>query len=165
MESNKARGFCITWDDSVYGNVFIEDLIHKRYIPAEGYSFAPASRMQLLNNLVRLFPNLIIPRDPESFETIEMTNELIHELSGFQYGQTRTGLRNFEPGTAHDDMVMSLALAMIGVPEHMTEELTGDVNMIKKKYTSEDILDDFFNETIISLDSFDNDLGSLEELI
>jgi len=106
-------------DDSLFGVPFINDLIQRCYVPAEGYNFGPAKRMAVINNMLRLFPNLKIPRKPDG-ATDNMTEELIHEMSGFVYGQTRTGLRTFESTTEHDDMVMSMALALMGIGDMIT---------------------------------------------
>ena len=100
-------------EESLFGKKFTIDLIQKNYIPAESRPFQPQYRMELLNTLVRNFPRLVIPRDPDHPETIRHTNDLIHELSGVIYGQTKTGMRTYETVTAHDDMVMALGLSIV----------------------------------------------------
>jgi hypothetical protein len=99
-------------DESVYGVPFIQDLIQKKFVYAKPYSFQGGRRQQLLNNLIRLMSNIRIPRNPDNPETLRLTDELIQELTGFVFGQTKTGLRTYESTTTHDDMVMSLALAV-----------------------------------------------------
>ena len=133
-------------DESLFGVPFINDLIQRYYIPAEGYNFAPASRMVLINNLVRMFPRLEIPRDNQEAITQELTNELMYELSGLVYGQTKTGLRNYESTTVHDDMIMALALALHASSEYYQ---IIDVESKATKITPRSVnneFDDLFNE-------------------
>ena len=142
-------------DDSVYGEVFINELIHKYYVPAEGYNFQPQKRTALLNNLVAYFPKVCIPRKDVG-GTNEMTNELLYELSGLIYGQTRTGLRSFECTTEHDDMIMSLGLAMFGVKDYgevsiVTEEDVAKMRITRKAFIGED--EDILQDKMIFEDS------------
>lgn len=153
-------------DDSIYGSIFIQDLIHKRYVPAEPYSFAPSSRMRLLNTLVRHFSKLEIPNPPGSSETSVLTGELIRELSGFQYGKTEKGMRTYLPGTLHDDMVMSLALAVYGASQYDIYEPAGS-GAEAATITGKSIdygIDDLFSFDG-SLDFDDPSLMSLSEVL
>lgn len=86
--------------------------------------------------------------------------QLIHELSGLQYGQTKTGLRSYESGTMHDDMIMSLALAVYGAGEMETYDvgrgisptqvgLAGGYQRIEEDYGG---VGELFSENNVSLE-------------
>jgi len=109
-------------DESLFGKGFIRELINKNYVPAEGYSFQPQLRIALLDNLVRNFPRLIIPRHQDHPEALKYTNRLLHELSGVVYGSTKTGMRTYETKTAHDDTVMALALSVMAASAYNPQQ-------------------------------------------
>lgn len=141
-------------DESLFGVPFINDLIQRYYMPAEGYNFAPASRMILINNLVRMFPKLEIPRNNKEPVTQELTDELMYELSGLVYGQTKTGLRNYESTTLHDDMIMSLALALHASTEYyQTVDVESKATTVRAKGNpfNNDVFDD---DLAIDFDDF-----------
>jgi hypothetical protein len=100
---------CIV-DSSGVGARFVQELMENR-ISVDAQDFRPANRNMLLLNLRRLMEQnrLIIPTKGEC-ETL--TNHLINELSGFRTIKTRAGSETFASSLKHDDMVMSLAMAV-----------------------------------------------------
>ena len=128
-EVNKIYGLqqCIVDESNLFGPKFVMELIQDKYVPAKGWSFQAQRRMEALNTLLRNFPRIIIPRSKETPDGIEQTNVLIKELGGFVYGSTPTGLRTYASKGAHDDMVMSLALAILGASTYQPySDVMGD---------------------------------------
>lgn len=98
----------MTIDSTGIGNPIVDDL-SKSGLNLEPYTFTEKSRMDLLMNLKLLIESkkIKIPNDPT----------LIAELKSFEYqigdkGKIRAGC----PENLHDDCVMSLALAVWGIP-------------------------------------------------
>lgn len=106
-------------DISTFGQKFAQEL-RELGVSVDGQDFRPANRSQLLVNLRRLFesddiqrpvPRMIIPSSQENF-TYDKTKHLIKELSGFRETKTKAGSMTLASNLAHDDTVMSLALAV-----------------------------------------------------
>ena len=98
----------MTIDSTGIGNPIVDDL-SKSGLNLEPFTFTEKSRMDLLMNLKLLIESkkIRIPNDPI----------LIGELKSFEYqigdkGKIRAGC----PENLHDDCVMSLALAVWGIP-------------------------------------------------
>jgi hypothetical protein len=100
---------CIV-DSSGVGARFVQELSENR-ISVDAQDFRPVNRSILLLNLRRLMEQnrLIIPSKGDC-ETL--TNALINELSGFRTLKTKAGSETFASSLKHDDMVMSLAMAI-----------------------------------------------------
>ena len=151
-------------DESLFGIPFINDLIQKNYVPAEGYNFQPAKRMVIINNMMRLFPKLLIPTNQTGGFTGDMMNELCHELSGFIFSSTRTGLRTFESTTEHDDAVMSLALALFAAGDTIYSDSISSSSSYSLQTSNASQSDDFFEDGV-DISAIDDILPEGEELI
>jgi hypothetical protein len=97
-------------DNSGVGAKFVQEL-RENQLSVDAQDFRPANRNLLLMNLRRLIEQnrLIIPGGEESSPAI---NRLLRELSGFRSVKSRAGSDTFQSNVDHDDMVMSLALAV-----------------------------------------------------
>lgn len=106
-------------DKSVFGDVFIQDLMSKG-IPAEPFVFNPDNRNLILNNLMRLFENdlIKIPRYKDDEACLRETTNLIEELEKIIQDKTPTGMRTFKSIGLHDDAVMSFAMAAYAATEY-----------------------------------------------
>lgn len=102
---NKAR---VTMDSTGVGEPIFDDLV-TRVPKLEAFHFTENSRRDLLTNLQMLIEQrkIKIPDD----------EILLNELKSFQYNLTERGkIRIAAPDSAHDDTVMSLALAVWDIP-------------------------------------------------
>jgi len=96
-----------------FGQDFIDDLADNHNISVE--AFTTGGRGQEKENLIRFLINtfehekLIIPRGDD--ETRELTNIIIDELKSFCVVPTKAGNETMRGIGAHDDCVMSLAIA------------------------------------------------------
>lgn len=95
-------------DATGVGDPVVEDL-ERRGVNVEPFKFSERSRNELLTNLALLIEQgkIILPDDPE----------LIEELHGFQYQLNKNGKVELRSVLAHDDRVMSLALAVWQAPD------------------------------------------------
>ena len=101
-------------DESYYGIDVVQEL-RQNQLPVIGMKFDYQSRKSYLLNLRRLIEDttLVIPKKNNGMCTF-LTDELYLELTSFIVSTTPAGLEKFETIAAHDDMVMSLALAVFG---------------------------------------------------
>lgn len=100
-------------DSTGVGEPIYDDL-RQRQLNVEPYHFTEQSRRDLLVNLALLIEQGKI--------TIPYDEQLIAELKSFQYVVTERGKVRMEvPDGTHDDMVMSLALAVWNIPEKPKE--------------------------------------------
>lgn len=104
-------------DESSFGQTFLQQ-IRELHFPAKGFKFSNQSKNDLITNLINTFENnkIFIPRpstgvDPDN-TTRKQTDVLIDELMNFGVELTRGGLPTFRGIGAHDDAVISLALAV-----------------------------------------------------
>jgi hypothetical protein len=111
-------------DPSGIGEGIIQEL--KQFgLPVEAGEFHAKSRNKLLVNLITMIQpkkdgvtDLVIPRDPEDTRTMTFTNVLVSELLSFREVKSQaTGIVSILSKGAHDDTVMSLALACKGASE------------------------------------------------
>lgn len=112
----KYKPIRIIIDESNIGHAIIEDL-RKEGFPVESQAFNALARNSLLSNLKRLIDTkkLIIPRNKEDPYAMNYTNVLTEELIGFKEQESRlTKIKHLVSDAAHDDTVMSLALACKG---------------------------------------------------
>jgi len=100
-------------DETNFGQKPLQDL-RAQFLPVIGQNFEHKNRINLLINLKNFVDThkLIIPRNPESEITITITDNLYREMIGFEEVKTEKGTRTFHTTAAHDDCVMSLALAL-----------------------------------------------------
>lgn len=106
LKYNKGK---VIIDSTGVGEPVYDDL-YNRGIMIEPYRFNIKSRMDLLKNLQILLEQdkIKIPNDPL----------LINELKSAQYSLTNAGNITVQvPDGMHDDMIMSLALAVWGIPD------------------------------------------------
>lgn len=97
-------------DSTGLGDVVMEAL-EQRGLYVEGFHFTQRSKQQLIENL-----QLLLEQEEIHFPDIP---DLIHELEIFGYEMTKSGNMTFSaPPGAHDDCVMSLALACWALKEH-----------------------------------------------
>lgn len=111
---NNAR---ITLDSTGIGDPVVEELKRRGLNITEDdvFKFTQNTRTNLLNNLAILFENtkIRIPND----------EGLLNELRSFTIEMNEKGKAVIKcPDGLHDDRVMSLALAVWGVPEKQTED-------------------------------------------
>lgn len=106
-------------DVSSFGSRFVQEL-REQGVAVDGQDFWRANRNAMLVNLRRIMetedvfskpPRLVIPTS-EKDGTFTTTKALIRELSGFIETKTPSGMKTVASILGHDDMVMSLALAV-----------------------------------------------------
>jgi len=104
-------------DESSFGQTFLQQIRGLNF-PAKGFKFSNQSKNDLITNLINQFENnkIFIPRpspmvDPDN-TTRRYADVLIDELMNFGVELTRGGLPTFRGIGAHDDAVISLALAV-----------------------------------------------------
>jgi len=106
-------------DMSSFGHRFAQELMEKG-MAVDEQDFWRANRNHLLLNLRRLMETedpisspgrLVIPTS-EKDGTFEVTKTLISELDGFSEKMTPSGMKTIASNLSHDDMTMSLALAV-----------------------------------------------------
>ncbi len=110
----------IILDVSQFGKRFAQEL-REVGVDVDAQDFRPANRAQLLANLRKLFETedpihnparIMIPTSQIDF-TFDKTKVLLKEMSGFEETRTRLGQSvTIASKLAHDDTVMSLALAV-----------------------------------------------------
>ena len=100
-------------DETNFGQKPLQDL-RAQFLPVIGQNFEHKNRINLLINLKNFIDThkLVIPRNPESEITVTITDYLFKEMIGFEEVKTEKGTRTFHTTAAHDDCVMSLALAL-----------------------------------------------------
>ena len=123
LRHNKAR---VIMDRTGVGSPIFDDLITK--VPKlEPYDFTEQSRKDLLTNLQVLLEQrkIKIPED----------EILLSELRAFQYQLTDRGkVRIAVPDNQHDDMVMSLALAVWDIPKEPRDIERDEKKAILKEF-------------------------------
>lgn len=101
-------------DESVFGSAVVEELRNKYGVPALGFKFTPQNRNAILGQLINAMKDqkIVIPRHKDCPYTLNLTDKLVHELTGLYPDKTKTGLDTYKTVTKHDDCVMALALAL-----------------------------------------------------
>lgn len=100
-------------DESGIGMNILEEL-RVNAIPAIPQSFHSAARTSLLMNLKNVIDGvrLIVPRHKEDHAALNLTDELVTQLIGFKESKNKLGNIQYLSTSAHDDIVMALALAV-----------------------------------------------------
>ena len=101
-------------DASNIGSTSIDDL-YGRGLAVIPQKFSPPERKDLLLVLKNVIENgkLVIPRDPEDSDGIELTNTLTEQLLGFVEKISENTKQKLLDSTAtHDDIAMALAMAV-----------------------------------------------------
>jgi len=112
---NQYRPEAIYLDESTFGVTILQELRSKQ-IRAVGCKFDFASRNNYLMNLRKILEDgkLVIPRKAGG-SCLALTDKLYKELTSFIVTKTPSGATTYKTTAAHDDMVMSLALALSGI--------------------------------------------------
>jgi hypothetical protein len=99
-------------DESGIG-VSILDELRALGLPAIPQSFHSIARTNLLMNLKNIIDGtrLIIPRHKDDFNALNLTDELVTQLIGFKEAKNKIGNIQYLSTSAHDDIVMALAIA------------------------------------------------------
>lgn len=115
----------ILLDVSAMGEGFFQDL-RQEGLPVVACDFAPKHRNNYLITLRKFVEGkrdeegklkerrLVIPRDFNDIYCERMGDLLFNELTAFIITETPTGFTTYKTTAAHDDIVMSLALAISG---------------------------------------------------
>ena len=100
-------------DISGVGQAFYDDLILE-HINVIDKKFDSRSRNSYLINLRKLLENkrVVIPMNQNDMNAYALGKELIKELTAMEEKETHSGTRTIQSTAKHDDMVMSLALAV-----------------------------------------------------
>jgi len=100
-------------DEGTFGKAFLQEL-RQLGLSITGFKFTNQSKQELILNLRNAFENNIIRINylQSDDKTRNMVKELTKELLNFGVKLTKTGKIGFEGLGAHDDLVMSLALAV-----------------------------------------------------
>lgn len=113
LELNEKYRFTrILIDERSFGQTFLQQVRNKG-INIEGWKFGPKdSKEQIIMHLANQFEKKVV-LIPRGMECLTNTNQLIKELTAFSAElNVRTGNIKFEGKGEHDDMVVSLALAV-----------------------------------------------------
>ena len=117
------------WMDGTGVGDPVVDNLRKKGLNIESFKFTEQSRMDLLNNL-----RIMIDQNKIKIPNDEM---LIAELKSFQYSLTGQGKIKVQvPEGLHDDMVMSLALAVWELREYKIPE-TKTINIMLNKLSTD----------------------------
>jgi hypothetical protein len=103
-------------DESNMGSMVISDLRNAgiTVTPQAFYSIERKKLLQTLSNVIE-GRGLIVPRDQKDVETIKMTNLLLEQMLGFVRKKSDvTAIEQMQSRATHDDLVMSLAMAVKG---------------------------------------------------
>lgn len=105
------------------GTTFL-DYLSKKGVFVDAFVTTRSTREDLIRYLVNQFENgkIIIPRRGDN--TTYLIDLLVSELMAFGVGKTRMGRERFESSAAHDDMVFSLALAVLAARDRPREMIT-----------------------------------------
>lgn len=116
------------WIDSTGVGDPIYDILAKRGLNIQPFSFNERSREQLLNNLSILLEQNKI--------TLARNDELINEIKSFRYLLHGKKVKAEVPENQHDDTVMSLALAVWGLNQKLPDPRYDMENIIKPIITT-----------------------------
>lgn len=103
-------------DESNMGSMVISDLRNAGITvqPQAFYSIERKKLLQTLSNVIE-GKGLIVPRNQRDVETIKMTNLLLEQMLGFVRKKSDvTAIEQMQSRATHDDLVMSLAMAVKG---------------------------------------------------
>ena len=103
----------IICDESHIGEAIIKELRFEG-LPTVAQPFHALARTKLLNNLKVLLDNhkIVIPRDPNDDQTRRYADKLEKELLSINEQSNKAGRTHYVSVGAHDDTVMSLAMAV-----------------------------------------------------
>jgi hypothetical protein len=100
-------------DEGTFGKSFLQEL-RSAGIAMTGYKFTNQTKQELIMNLRNAFETekLLINNLQSHVKTVKTVKDLVKELLNFGVKLTKTGQIGFEGLGAHDDMVISFALAV-----------------------------------------------------
>lgn len=101
-------------DESNMGTMVMNDL-RSLGVPVTGQNFHSAARKNLITNLGSVFSgkSIVIPRDHTDEDCVKYSEMLKDQLIGFKRKRSeKTGAELIESKARHDDIAMSLAMAM-----------------------------------------------------
>ena len=103
----------INVDEAIFGQKFVDDLRARGYT-VEGIAFQKFRNLMLVNlrNMIERHQIVLPGGSDEGGRTKTLVTELIHELTSFKETITPAGNTTYISESAHNDMVMSLALAV-----------------------------------------------------
>lgn len=105
----------VIMDESTFGKNFVYTM-KSMGLPVLPYRFSGADdpRKDLIIHIIKMFSEerVTIPSSPKDPYTDRMAKLIARELAGIIAINTRTGKQTFSTLAAHDDMVISLGLAM-----------------------------------------------------
>jgi phage terminase large subunit-like protein len=108
-------------DESNMGTMVMNDL-RNLGVPVKGQNFHSTSRAKLLIDLSNVFSGrgIIIPRSPDADDNcVELSELLKEQATGFKRKRSdKTGKELIESRAAHDDLVISLAMAISEAQQH-----------------------------------------------
>ena len=120
LKYDSPMGTYIIGDQSNMGTMVINDL-RNRGVPIQEQSFHGIARNKLLISLGSVFAGkgIIIPRDVSDEECVKYSELLKEQLIGFKRKRSeKTGSELIESRATHDDLVMSLAMAISEAIKH-----------------------------------------------
>lgn len=115
----------IICDESNIGNTVIDEMV-SRGLSVVPQKFSSEKRKDLLMTLKNIIENqkLVIPRNSKDPDTIEKTNELTEQLLGFVKAQTESTKDRIDSNAAHDDVAISLAMAVKEAANQINDDFT-----------------------------------------
>lgn len=127
----------IVADESNIGRDAIEDLMVKGHyvIPKKFTGGDMGTRKQYLIALKRIIESrrLVIPRCPDNENTIDLTNQLTTQLTGFvERKSEKTSHKLLDSTAMHDDIAMSLAMAIEEGTLQVTDSFFDKVEKLEK---------------------------------
>jgi hypothetical protein len=122
----------IALDKAQFGQALIDQIQITAGIPAEPFLFNPNNRKEAIAKTIQMIEanKLIIPRNQNDPYTMQMTDQLIRELTNLIPTKTPTGINTYTCTTKHDDCLMALAIACSLTPT----ELDGATSFYMKKW-------------------------------
>jgi hypothetical protein len=121
------NGTYLIVDESNMGTMVMNDL-RSLGIPVSGQNFHSSSRAKLLIDLSNVLSGrgLIIPRNPAAEdESVKYSELFLEQASGFKRKRSdKTGKELIESRASHDDMVISVAMAISEAQRHSEMDCT-----------------------------------------
>jgi len=118
---NSVAGTFLVVDESNMGTMVMNDL-RNRGIPVSGQKFHTSARKSLIITLASVFAGkgIVVPRSPDAKDDCVKYSELLKEqLTGFKRKKSeKTGDELIESIAAHDDVAISLAMAINEAIQH-----------------------------------------------
>ena len=114
-------------DESNLGSILVDELRAKA-LPVVPQGFHSKERKNLLTSLKNVLDGkkLVIPRSPSDPDSIDITNTLVEQLTGFKEEKSKTtGINSIMSTASHDDIAMALAMAVKEASEMQSASIGG----------------------------------------